>query len=180
MPDTSLEKPFKQFCSEFRSRIESLGKRSLLDECDNLLLTTERMIDSIDDMFIFFNSHLQQLRQSVIKICVPRPGDEEDIKFEAQVMGSQLDKFLRRCLISIGQMMFEHITDLYTQYRLYLAGEPYSYLHSTSQLENWVTHKAKTHEDTSMNHTSEQTHAQMEAETGGVIGSGEQDPKFNH
>lgn len=57
-------------------------------------------------------------------------------------MGSSLDKFIRRCLIASGQMMFENISSLYEQYMLFLKGKQYTFLHSTVQLENWIEDKA--------------------------------------
>ena len=73
------------------------------DMTEMLLSQMENMIQSIDDMFIFFffNSHLQKLREKIIKVSAPR--EEADSQpYEAQVLGNMLDKFLRRCLIACG------------------------------------------------------------------------------
>ena len=66
------------------------------------------------------------------------PRGEEGDPFQAQVTGSLLDKFLRRFLISAGQMMFENITALYQSYQKYLLSQPYDFCHSTMQLENYT------------------------------------------
>lgn len=87
------------------------------------------MIESIDDMFIFLTQHLSSLRTTTIKTMIVKPpkeedeimdGQEETLELqEAQLTGSSIDKFLRRCLIASGQMMFEQISTLYQQYMLF-------------------------------------------------------------
>ena len=57
--------------------------------------------------------------------------EQVDSYIDVSLYGSLLDKFLRRCLISYGQMMFENICELYAQYIKFINREPYSFLHST-------------------------------------------------
>lgn len=47
-------------------------------------------------------------------------------------------------------MMFENFATLYEQYSLYLRGQPYQFLHSTVQLENWSESTAKNIENISI------------------------------
>jgi hypothetical protein len=64
-------------------------------------------------------------------VCIPNDPGTNFQREPAQLFGSQLDKFLRRCLIACGQMMFENIIDLYTNYSKYRRSEPYLFAHST-------------------------------------------------
>ena len=70
--------------------------------------------------------------------------------FESSIQGSELDKFIRRCLISCAQMMFENFVTLYEQYLLFSKEQPYQYLHSTVQLENWSESTARNLENMSI------------------------------
>lgn len=144
------------------------------------------IIQRVDDMFLFFNcphSILKKLREKITKLQAPREDDGQ--AFEAQIIGNQLDQFLRRCLIASGQMMFEDVSTLFVQYQKYLQGLPYTFLHSTWQLENWVEHRAGTIEDDSMIKTWAQLDAEFIRDTGGVVSRSKEEEsegqkKFNH
>ena len=83
--------------------------------------------------------------------------------------------------------MFEDVSSLYVQYQKFLQGLPYTFLHSTWQLENWVEHRAGRIDDDSMIKTWAQLDAEFIRDTGAVVsqhkaeqGESEGSKKFNH
>ena len=82
-----------------------------------------------------------------------------------------LDKFLRRCLIACGQMMFENISELYDNYIKYLKGQPYQFLHSTVQLENWAQNKAIGFDDQMLMKNWQKMDHEFALETGDIMSS---------
>ena len=80
-------------------------------------------------------------------------GEEEAANNEPMqvtLTGSNIDKFIRRCLIAFGQIMFEQFSSLFKAYYFFLRGQPYEYLHSTQQLEDIVSKKIQNFENSSM------------------------------
>ena len=73
--------------------------------------------------------------------------------------------------------MFENISTLYQEYRRYITGEPYSYLHSTVQLENWAESKVIHIEEHLLTKTWQELDKEFTAETGGITTD---EPKMNH
>lgn len=130
------------------------------------------MVSSVDDLFVFLflSAQLQKYKEKVVKIFVPRDSETSFTQDHALVLGSQLDRFLRRCLIASGQMMFENIIWLYQNYRLFCEGKPYEYHHSTVQLENWVDSKVRSLEDDLMLKNWRATDIQFALESGFVAG----------
>ena len=97
------------------------------------------MIDSLDVLFLFLNQRVKEMRKELIRCNTKRICDTDDPLEESNklvnLIGSKLDGFLRQVLVHSGQMMFEHICELFFAYMNYLQERPYQHIHSTQLLE---------------------------------------------
>ena len=66
--------------------------------------------------------------------------------------------------------MFENISSLYAQYNQFLRGEPYVFLHSTYQLENWAFKKVNEIENESIVSNSHKLLNKFSEQSGDIIG----------
>jgi hypothetical protein len=75
-------------------------------------------------------------------------------------------------------MMFENISNLYTQYRKYINGEPYIFLHSNLEIENWAESKVMHIEEHFLTKSWQELDREFFSETGGLTTT--EQTKTNH
>lgn len=81
-------------------------------------------VKSVDDLYFFFDKTLAELKTQLTKLKgagIPSGTNEDYLRNE----GSLTDLFLRRCILSFNQMMFEELQKLYEGFLMYREGQTY-------------------------------------------------------
>ena len=82
-------------------------------------------VRTVDDLYFFFDKTLPELKQSLTNLQLATGSGQS--KTSVIHDGSQLDMFIRRCILSFNQLMFHDLQYLYEAFNLYKEGQAYSF-----------------------------------------------------
>lgn len=80
-------------------------------------------VHSVDDLYLFFDKKLPEVNQLLTNLQLSIGGGMGVSQPQLVVVtGSQLDLFLRRCILAFNQLMFQDLQALFEAFNLYREG----------------------------------------------------------
>jgi predicted RecB family endonuclease len=121
----------KQDLSKLTSKQVTSQGRSSGSELVNLLTDSISRFSNIDDLYVFFDKTLRDLKINLSTLQF----NNVVVQFDC---GSVIEMFIKRCIFSATTMMFEDLLKLFNSFIAYRNGEEYEYKQSKIQLDYWA------------------------------------------